>query len=519
MKNLKQNFHYFNSIVFIIGLIFSSVKLEAQLVGTPDVSFGANGIVLDDVLGNEYNDIGNDAIILDDGKIIIAGGTGTGSNDDAFLMRLKPDGSRDSSFGFNGIIQLDLSLGGNDVATGIKKVNDTTIIVAGYTQSGSNPYNMFLIKMDWEGNMDMSFGASGVKILDSGYDDRSFSLEITSDEKIIIGGTSNNNNIISLFFVKLDSNGNLDNTFGSGGVRMVVPISGSYGFGDITLDNNNNIYFAGWREDVAQDYATVIKLTANGNIDNGFATSGYFETSYMGGGNDTRFWDITIDDSGDLYAGGHFILITSEISYVVKLTPSGNVVTNFGTNGEFSWSENEGSDYFSCQQIITTPYGILMGGEIGNNYYSLMINSDGSFSLNYPPVYNDANASFTAILKKMIVMDDNRVLFIGASIPFSVDMGLLAVFIREPEYVGLNSHEKNPISLYPNPAINTIYFEIPSGEKIETVMLYNINGQIILSSVLNTNHLVLPVDIKNGVYNLKIVMNQSESYHRIIINR
>src|SRR3990172_6796608 len=65
------------------------------LVGSPDPTFGNNGIVTTD-FDNGSNDVGNDIALQPDGKIVVAGYGGQVSG--FALARYNSDGSLDTTF-------------------------------------------------------------------------------------------------------------------------------------------------------------------------------------------------------------------------------------------------------------------------------------------------------------------------------------------------------------------------------------------------------------------------------------
>src|SRR5690606_20803366 len=66
--------------------------------GTIDYGFGNNGTFIVSLSGGLWESVGS-MILQSDGKILLGGG----ATDDLLLIRLKPNGELDSSFGNNGI--------------------------------------------------------------------------------------------------------------------------------------------------------------------------------------------------------------------------------------------------------------------------------------------------------------------------------------------------------------------------------------------------------------------------------
>ena len=80
--------------------------------GTPDATFGAEGIATADFEGTD--DIANAVIQQSDGKLVLAGTAWTldlnddEASSDMALARFNADGSLDTTFGNAGLVTLDL---------------------------------------------------------------------------------------------------------------------------------------------------------------------------------------------------------------------------------------------------------------------------------------------------------------------------------------------------------------------------------------------------------------------------
>jgi uncharacterized delta-60 repeat protein len=111
----------------------SDFKLERyKLNGTLDTSFGTGGIVTTDFGGDDY---GNCVAVQADGKIIAAGKTYNGSNDDFALARYKSDGTLDTTFGTGGKVTNAISTT-DDSARGMALQADGKIVVTELTYPG-----------------------------------------------------------------------------------------------------------------------------------------------------------------------------------------------------------------------------------------------------------------------------------------------------------------------------------------------------------------------------------------------
>jgi uncharacterized delta-60 repeat protein len=102
--------------------------------GQPVTAFGNNGQV---VYGNVPYTVGDALAMQSDGKILISGSTGDlqPANNDFALWRFNADGSPDNTFGTNGIVTTDF-FGNADEALGIALYADK-IILAGRTRNAT----------------------------------------------------------------------------------------------------------------------------------------------------------------------------------------------------------------------------------------------------------------------------------------------------------------------------------------------------------------------------------------------
>ncbi len=150
--------------------------------GSPDLSFGQGGKLTYDFFGLE--DKIYSVAVQQDGKIIVAGTILTApicSNCDykaeSVLVQYNSDGSLDHSFGEDGKI----TTLGNIIAL----QDNGKILVAGTTWNGIDN-DVVLTRYNSNGSLDLSFNRDGKAIADFGYDDVFSSLAIQSDGKILL---------------------------------------------------------------------------------------------------------------------------------------------------------------------------------------------------------------------------------------------------------------------------------------------------------------------------------------------
>jgi len=207
--------------------------------GNPEAAFAGDGTTLVQTESGE-DDRGEGVDFQSDGKIVIADSTGAGIGDGFTLIRLGLDGKPDSSFGGDGIIETPIPGEGGVEEGRISDVlvqPDGKIVGGGYGVDSVGETAETVIKFEVvrylsNGELDPSFGSGGMVgvRLPSPY---SFGRKLALDAsgKLILGGTydANPNPLEedeAPALMRFNPNGSLDSSFGSGGI-----VIGSLGAG------------------------------------------------------------------------------------------------------------------------------------------------------------------------------------------------------------------------------------------------------------------------------------------------
>ncbi|RKY93896.1 MAG: hypothetical protein DRQ13_08900, partial [Ignavibacteriae bacterium] len=204
--------------------------------GEMDYDFGNLGVIhkLKMNLEGEVNSV----VIQKDDKIIVVGYSisPTTNNEEITLVRFTENGKVDKSFGNKGLIVTEIS-SEKEVGESIAIQPDGKIVVVGTTQHNPS-FDIVLVRYDEYGNLDPYFGIGGIVITDinSGLDIGK-SIVIQSDGKLIVSGFTYVGNKFFMTLLRYDSNGNLDPTFGESGI-VITDINGRRGRMDLALQND-----------------------------------------------------------------------------------------------------------------------------------------------------------------------------------------------------------------------------------------------------------------------------------------
>lgn len=222
--------------------------------GSLDSSFDGDGKV---ITTGTSEDLAFSSAIQSDGKIVVAGYTNNTSND-FMLARYNTDGSLDTSFDSDGIVVTPIG-NSSDIAFSVAIQSDNKIIAAGNSFNGVNQ-DFALARYNTNGSLDTGFGSYAYDAYDAksflselalisigkitipigGGDDIARAIAIQSNGKLIVAGYANNGIFDDFAVVRLNTgfaptaaNVNVSGkVFGSNGMAVnqaIVMITDNHG--------------------------------------------------------------------------------------------------------------------------------------------------------------------------------------------------------------------------------------------------------------------------------------------------
>jgi uncharacterized delta-60 repeat protein len=341
--------------------IISRISLSSG----PDSTFGRQGyveIAIDRGLENVI-----DISISKDDKIIIL--------DDRRLVRLNKYGRLDSTFNSTGIKEFTdkgpFSL--------FKSMSDGKIITLSSTYelvSGAGPinYKHLLTRVNEDGTLDKTFGTYGVVELEF-TDTYIKCMVIQKDGKVVLGG----GNSKSIMFLRLNSNGDFDDSFGVNGIAQYTINGVEDWITDLKLDSEEKIISIGgavFREKLAPNMSTNVKrvllmrFLANGTIDYTFNGSGI------------KLLDLP--GTPEVYT------MFNEYAYQLDLTSDGQMVIAGS-------SANKDKYFYSVTKLNKDGSPVLSYATKGINVFN-------------KPIFDNKT------MKRFVIQKDGKLLFIGSEI-------------------------------------------------------------------------------------------------------
>ncbi|WP_158501622.1 hypothetical protein [Vitiosangium sp. GDMCC 1.1324] len=150
-----------------------------------------------------------------EGSVLVGFNAYSGSPGKAPVMRVHrylPDGTLDTAFGTGGVVQYPG--GGQRKGTALTRLPDGKLVVVGSGSDGS-----FVMRLLPDGQLDSTFSGGIVPI------DCCTDVVPLEDGRLLLGGEFSNGASNGAQFLRLQSDGTLDPTFGCGG-RLRIPFSG-----------------------------------------------------------------------------------------------------------------------------------------------------------------------------------------------------------------------------------------------------------------------------------------------------
>ena len=363
---------------------FAIVRYKTD--GSLDTDFDTDGIVTT-VIGSSYSYVYGVAIDSN-GKIVAAGyGTnGSNSNIDFYLVRYDTDGSLDTGFDTDGIVNTDF--GSKIYDTSIRSTaiqqSDGKIVVAGTGVSGSEN-DFVLARYNADGSLDGNFGGGFVITpIDSWAE--AYAVAVQDDGKIVAAGKSNNGGDYDIAVVRYNFDGTLDDTFGGDGI-VTTQIGGG---GDqeqanaVAIDYNGKIIIAGKQNDGSKDNFVLVRYNDDGSLDTSFDTDGIVSTAI--GSDDDQAYSVTIDSDGKIIVAGTSDTTPASDFAVARYNDDGSLDTTFSGDGLVTTDVGEGSaDFFSVaiqddDKIVAAGRSFISGH---GNFTIVRYNTNGSLDTTF----------------------------------------------------------------------------------------------------------------------------------------
>jgi uncharacterized delta-60 repeat protein len=330
----------------------------AQQAGTLDAGFATNGTGAYQIGSNLANGGAEAVAIQADQKIILVGSP----NISGVITRRNVSGEPDASFANAGYLFFsDIEF--NDVAV----QSDGKILACGKIITSTDD-QIFILRLNSNGTLDNTFSGDGKLNVVTGVGDaRAYKIGIQPDGKILMTGFTRISGVTSGTLIRLNTNGTLDNAFGTAGIAAFTQPGVTNAFNSLAIQGDGKIVTAGYSDNAN----AMVRWNADGTIDTGFDTDGLFTFKIRDAGDDEIINDIVIQTDNKY-------VITSEVLFgtvstgLVRLNPDLSFDAAFSGDGIANTDAND----LTAVKILSDNKIIVAGGS--DDYRAFRFNSDGS---------------------------------------------------------------------------------------------------------------------------------------------
>ena len=324
-------------------------------------------------------------LIQPDGKIVVAGSMNNGSTVEPYVARYNADGTLDPSFGpaGNGIYSFSIQPS-NDGLYAMALQSDGKILVAGYAHNGMNN-DFAIVRFNTDGSLDTTFDSDGIRLIDiAGGDDSAQGIAVQSDGKIVVGGVAavvGNNDFAA---IRLNADGSLDTTFDTDGKVTTAIGAGADEARGLAIQPDGRIVLAGYSHNGTNEDVALVRYNTDGSLDTGFDSDGK-RTVAVGSGYDVAN-AVALQADGKIVVAGDSLISGTPDFTLLRYNADGSLDTSFDTDGMATTAVGGSSDY-SKALVIQSDGRIVVVGESfngSNNDIALArYNSDGSLDTTF----------------------------------------------------------------------------------------------------------------------------------------
>jgi hypothetical protein len=293
------------------------------------------------------------------------------------------------------------------------------------------------------------------------FDARIYTIDtLSTGEYIIAGSFTHVNGHPTNNIAKLNADFSVDTEFGN--------IFGNQGSAAAIIDDNDKIWMRcsnGFLQANPNENVHFVRLAPNGLLDPTYNIATFVTYFDENSPYETGPTALLLEEDDTVILTGNFVEVNGEYhKTIVQLYDDGSIV-----EGAF---DNLGAD--------EAVWGNWDGGPLG-------------------PIAG-------TWISEMLRVEDGKILLGGQFSSFGGEPYSCLVRLQPSGFVGLNDIERRrKLKLYPNPAQNTVRFEVPDkNEKVSQIEIFDLSGRLVISQSLNTLQAVIDVsDLRRGVYLVK----------------
>src|SRR5215213_8540886 len=264
--------------------------------GSLDPTFGNGGIVTTDLGGPADNALS--VALQADGKILISGRTDLNNQAPVAVVRYNTNGSLDTTFGNGGVVVTSMdAFSSGDLAI----QPDGKIVVSGTSVVFGAPV-FSVTRYQTDGSLDETFDGDGMAQAPSAGRQAPWDMALQADGKIVVAGESVGDQTDDFCLARFNSDGSVDETFNGSGL-MVTGFEGGFSRAlDVVVQTDGKILAAGGGQGITSSIVTLARYNSDGSLDETFGSSGVVTTSI---GTEAAATAVALQTDDRIVAGGY----------------------------------------------------------------------------------------------------------------------------------------------------------------------------------------------------------------------
>lgn len=355
---------------------FALVRLNED--GSFDNTFGSAGISRIETTETEASEA---IALLDDGKILMVGY----KDDNYTVAKFNTDGSLDTTFGVNGWVVLTYD-NASSYADDVAIQDDGKIVISGFALNNGNRFQITAARLNADGSVDNSFGTNGKVIFNVGdWNDFGEGVTIQSDGKILIGGhkwIANAQQRHDLFVARLNTDGSLDTSYGTDGVATARLVDGANYCTNMVLQSDDKPILVGFTVFNGEYNMAMVKFTTDGNLDSTFGNGGMVSLDVDG--REDYGEAVALQADNKIVVAGHSYTVSGADSefVVARFLNDGTVGTEDFQNVEFRLYPNPAKEKITIElSDASSNYQVAIFDVLGKNVYTSEIQKAGQIDV------------------------------------------------------------------------------------------------------------------------------------------
>jgi len=278
--------------------------------------------------------------------------------------------------------------GSSQIAREVAIQPDGKLLITGYDNWQTSNYDVILARVNPDGSLDSTFGSGGkvITALTPG-NDTGYAVAVQPDGKIVVAGFTQEGGGAVAMVVRYNADGSLDSTFGNHGVATANFQPKSSWFLSVAVLDDGRILASGSVDSDDRGFL-LARFKPNGDPDPTLGGHGIVTATLPGG--DLNGWDMAIQPNGKVVLGGYFTSDggNSDLA-LTRFNVDGSLDAGFGSHGVVT-QDISAVDY-AYGVVVQSDGKIVLGGRVDRTGLLARYNSDGSYDNSFG---NDAHTNY-----------------------------------------------------------------------------------------------------------------------------